>query len=236
LKLLVDENLPPRLVSIEDLSPATLAAQSIDLEFSGVFFQPYCNSIDSECIVTHVAKSLSTSDQRRETVINSAIAVFAKAGYLGTPIAAVAKHAKISPAYVFKLFPRKEELFVAALEHAFEQIHSALDNSFNASADQTPDDILFAMGGAYAALIANRSLLMIQVHALSVADVPEIGAAFRKGLRKVAEFVKVSSGASDEAVQRFFAYGQLCHLIATTYLDGNSAAWARMLTKGIRHY
>jgi AcrR family transcriptional regulator len=190
----------------------------------------------SECIVTHMVKPLSTSDRRREAVINSAVAVFAKGGYLGTPIAAVAKHAKISPAYVFKLFPTKEELFVAALEHAFDRIQSALDDSFDASAEQTPDDILFAMGGAYAALIANRDLLMIQVHALSVADVPEIGTAFRKGLRKIAEFVKVRSGASDEAVQRFFAYGQLCHLIATISLDGNSAAWARMLTKGIRHH
>lgn len=180
-------------------------------------------------------KSLSTSDRRRETVINSAVAVFAKAGYLGTPIAAVAKHAKISPAYVFKLFPRKEELFVAALEHAFERIQAALEGSFGGSAHGKPDDILFAMGGAYAALIANRDLLMIQVHALSVADVPEIGAAYRKGLRKIVEFVKTRSGASDEAVQRFFAYGQLCHLIATVSLDGNSAAWARTLTKGIRH-
>ena len=180
-------------------------------------------------------RSLSTSGQRRETVINSAIVVFAKAGYLGTPIAAVAKHAKISPAYVFKLFPRKEALFVAALEQDFELIQSKLANSAGASADQTPVGILAAMGEAYAALIANRDLLMLQVHALSVADVPEIGGAIRKGLQKIAKFVKTRSGASDEAVQRFFAYGQLYHLIMTISLDGNAAAWARMLTTGIRH-
>src|SRR5258708_1746503 len=38
---------------------------------------------------------------------------------LTRPIAAVAKHATISSAYVFKLFPSKQGLFVAALEHAF---------------------------------------------------------------------------------------------------------------------
>jgi hypothetical protein len=91
------------------------------------------------------------------------------------------------------------------------------------------------MGGAYAALIANRDILMLQVHALSVANVPKIGAAFRGGLQKVAVFVKTRSGTSDEAVQRFFAYGQLCHLILTISLDGNDAAWARMLTTGFRH-
>lgn len=180
-------------------------------------------------------KALSTSDLRRPSVIKSAIAVFAKAGYLGTPIAAVAKHARISPAYVFKLFPSKEELFVAALEHGFELIHATLSDGADTSADQTPDGILFAMGGAYASLISNRELLMIQVHALSVADVPEIGAAFRKCLQRLTLFVKARSGVSDEAVQRFFAYGQLCHLITTISLDGNTAAWARMLTTGIRH-
>lgn len=182
-----------------------------------------------------MSKVLSTSDERREAVICSAIVVFAKAGYLGTPIAAVAKHAEISPAYVFKLFPSKEELFVAALEHGFELIHSTLIEGADASTNQTPDDILSAMGVAYAKLIASRDLLMIQVHALSVADVPEIGTAFRNGLQKIAKFVKTRSGASDEAVQRFFAYGQLCHLITTISLDGNTESWARMLTTGIRH-
>ncbi len=189
----------------------------------------------SECIVTHMGKLLSTSDQRRTAVIHSAISIFAKDGYLGTPIAAVAKHARISPAYVFKLFTRKEDLFVAALEQAFAMIRGALASSADMSADQTPAAILTAMGDAYASLIADRDLLMLQVHALSVADVPEIGAAFRKGLQKTVTLVKTRSGASDEAVQRFFAYGQLCHLITTVSLNDSTAAWSRMLTAGIRH-
>jgi AcrR family transcriptional regulator len=180
-------------------------------------------------------KSLSTSDVRRETVINSAIAVFGKGGYLGVPIAAVAKHAGISTAYVFKLFPRKEVLFVAALDRCFELIHSALAEGAESSTDQTPEGLLFAMGGAYASLISTRDLLMLQVHAQSAADVPEIAMAFRKGLQRIVTFVKRRSAASDEAVQRFIAYGQLCHLITTMSLADNNAAWARLLTKGIRH-
>ena len=192
----------------------------------------------SECTITHMQNSpklLSTAEVRRETVIDSAIAVFAKGGYLGTPIAAVATHAKISSAYVFKLFPSKEELFVVALEQGFKLIHATLNDGADRSADQTPDGVLSAMGAAYATLISNRDLLMLQVHALSVADVPEIGTAFRRWLQTITKFVKSRSGASDEAVQRFFAYGQLCHLITVLSLDGNAAAWARMLTVGIRH-
>jgi AcrR family transcriptional regulator len=178
---------------------------------------------------------LSTAEARRVTVIDSSIAVFSQSGYLGTPVTAVAEHARISPAYVFKLFPSKESLFVAALERCFTRIEEALDRGATASSSQKPAAILDAMGGAYADLIADRSLLMLQVHAQSAAHVPEIGAALRKGLERVTTFAKSRSGGSDADVQRFIAYGQLCHLIVTAGLENIPADWARLLTAGIRH-
>jgi AcrR family transcriptional regulator len=178
---------------------------------------------------------LSTSENRREAVIENALSVFAASGYLGTPVTDIAKRAKISTAYVFKLFPSKEELFVAALERCFELILAALAKGADESADQAPEPVLFAMGGAYAALIADRKLLLLQIHAQSAASVPEIGKAFRKGLETVVRFAKSRSNAPDELVQRFMAYGQLCHLITTVGLDKSPAPWARVLTKGIRH-
>ena len=44
------------------------------------------------------------------------------------------------------------------------------------------------------------------------------------------------SGASAEAVQRFVAYGQLCHLIVATGLTADDGPWAATLTAGIRHF
>jgi AcrR family transcriptional regulator len=180
-------------------------------------------------------RTLSTADLRRETVVDSAVVVFAESGFLGTPVTAVAKHAGISSAYVFKLFPSKESLFVAALERCFERVVEALQVGAQATVVQTPDGILDAMGEAYADLIADRSLIMLQVHAQSATPVPEIAAALRAGLRKVTMFALSASGASGEAVQRFIAYGQLCHLIVTTGLEGDDSAWARVVTAGIRH-
>ncbi|THF85538.1 TetR/AcrR family transcriptional regulator [Deinococcus sp. KSM4-11] len=180
--------------------------------------------------------TLSTSDARRETVIQSAVTVFATAGYLGTPVSAVAEHARISPAYVFKLFPRKEDLFVAALERCFTLIRSALERGAQTVPDGSPEDILAAMGEAYASLIADRSLLMLQVHAQSAASVPDIAASLRAGLALVTTFVKTRSQAPDAAVQQFIAFGQLCHLITVAELDDNAADWARLLTRNIRHF
>jgi hypothetical protein len=91
------------------------------------------------------------------------------------------------------------------------------------------------MGDAYAHLISDRTLLMLQVHAQSVAEIPAIGEALRAGLERVTTFAKTRSRADDDDVQRFIAYGQLCHLIVTTQLDGRPGEWVALLTKGITH-
>lgn len=178
---------------------------------------------------------LSTADARKPLVADVAVREFARGGFHGTTIADVAREAKISPAYVFKLFPSKERLFVAALERCFEQVVAALAVGADAAADPDADSVLFEMGAAYADLIKDRTLLMLQVHAQSVAEIPEIGEALRAGLAKVTMFAKDRSGGSDDAVQRFIAYGQLCHLIVTAHLEDVPESWATILSHGIRH-
>lgn len=177
----------------------------------------------------------STAEARKATVIASAIHVFAASGYLGTPITAVAEHAGISPAYVFKLFPGKKQLFVAALDRCFELIQEALAEGAEAASSVETEDVLNAMGGAYADLIADRDLLMLQVHALSAADVPEIREAMRRGTADLTRFAADRSGGGARQVQRFIATGQLCHLVTMLELDQVDQPWARTLDLGIRH-
>ena len=178
---------------------------------------------------------LSTADMRRPLVAAAALVEFARGGYFRTTVADVAREAKISPAYVFKLYPRKEQLFVAALETCFERIIDALEAGADAAESPRPDDVLDAMGEAYADLIGDRSLLALQVHAQSAADIPEVKQALRVGLGEVTTFAKTRSGASDENVQRFVAFGQLCHLIVTTGIEELPQSWAKLLSAGIRH-
>ena len=68
-----------------------------------------------------------------------------------------------------------------------------------------------------------------------MADIPEIGQALHARLATVTRFVKTRSGASDSAIQRFVAYGQLCHLIVTAGTDDVPEEWATLLSHGIRH-
>ncbi|MEZ3161537.1 TetR/AcrR family transcriptional regulator [Microbacterium sp. BWT-B31] len=178
---------------------------------------------------------LSTAEVRRPMVAAAALAEFARGGYHGTTVADIARQSRISPAYVFKLFPRKESLFVAGLQACFDQILDALAAGADAAQNQRPDAVLYAMGGAYADLIRDRTLLMLQAHALSVADIPEIGEALRAGVARITNFAKGRSGADDDAVQRFVAYGQLCHLLVAAHIDELDDAWAAILSHGIRH-
>jgi AcrR family transcriptional regulator len=178
---------------------------------------------------------LSTADVRRPMVAAAALVQFARGGYHGTTVADVAREAKISSAYVFKLYARKEALFVAALETCFDRIVDALTVGADASADNSPAAVLESMGDAYADLIRDRTLLMLQVHAQSVADIAEIGDALRAGIARVTDFAHQRSGGTDEEVQHFMAYGQLCHLLVTARIDEVPAPWARILTRGIRH-
>jgi AcrR family transcriptional regulator len=178
---------------------------------------------------------LSSAESRRPLVAAAAIDAFARGGFHATTVADVARGAKISSAYVFKLFSGKNAVFVAALERCFDEILAALERGADEAEEQSADAVLDAMGAAYAQLIADRRLLLLQVHAQSVADVPEIGAALRAGLARVTSFAKTRSGATNDEVQRFMAFGQLCHLIVTAQIWDLPDDWAKTLTHGVRH-
>ncbi len=179
--------------------------------------------------------NLSDADTRREAIVEAALVAFANAGFSATPVTAVAALAGISQAYVFKLYPTKEELFVAAVERCYQRIEETLEASARQAAGTTPEDLLSAMGEGYAGLIADRTILMVQVHAQSASDIPAIREAVRRGLARIVRFAKQRTGASDEAVQRFIAFGQLCHLITTTDIYDLGEDWARILARNIRH-
>lgn len=197
------------------------------------------SSADHACTVAPVETSAprrSTAGERRQLVVGHAVACFAAGGWAGTTVVDVAAAAGISPAYVAKLFPKKEQLFVAALDSCFDRIAQALTAAAATTATGSPEDVLDQLGDAYAHLITDRPVLMLQVHAQSAAAVPAIGDALRRGLERLTMLVSTTTGADDAAVQRFLAYGQLCHLVVTTRIDQLDTPWAHLLTAGIRHY
>ncbi|PSK98231.1 TetR family transcriptional regulator [Haloactinopolyspora alba] len=168
-------------------------------------------------------------------MIDSAVHVFARSGLSGTTVADVADHAGISPAYVFKLFSGKTPLFVAALEHCYARILDVLEAAASRSPDATPADVLDRLGAAYADLIADRDVLMLQVHAQAAVDDPAIAETVRAGIARITDLAAARSRAGDTEVQRFMAYGQLCHLLTAVDAFTIDEPWATTLTAAIRH-
>lgn len=185
---------------------------------------------------SHQGALRSTADAQRSRVVGHAVRVFARTGYHATPVTDVAQAAGISPAYVFRLFPGKLGLFLAAVEHCYALMRSAMEDGAKAApAGADPGQVLEAMGDAYVQLIRDRDVLMLALHAQSASEVPQIREAVQRGVGEVVSTVRVLSGADEPAVQQFMAVGLLCQLIVTADLDRVDADWARTLTAGIRH-
>lgn len=170
-------------------------------------------------------------------MLRTAVSAFADRGYFGTTTTDVAKRAGISQAYVYRLFPDKETLFAAVVEHCFALIRESFTDGAAAARGSSAQEVLDAMGDAYAKLIADRSLLLLQLHAqCAAASEPAIREVVRGGYARLVEYVRGVSGASEADIQRFFAMGTLCHLVVAIDAHEVDAPWARALSDGLRHY
>jgi AcrR family transcriptional regulator len=164
-------------------------------------------------------KTRSSSDERREQVIEAAVKEFAANGYHATSTAAIAKRAGISQPYIYALFPNKRELFLAVDRHVVERIRSAFVEAARGHA--TTEDRLEAMGHAYIDLLADRDEIRFQMQAHAAAGDPELGDSIRRDFTGLWEDVKRLSGASDEQVIDFMAKGMLLNVVASLELPAD---------------
>jgi AcrR family transcriptional regulator len=182
------------------------------------------------------ARTLSTAEDRRQDVLSTAIGAFAARGYFGTTTVEVAKRAGISQAYLYRLFPDKESLFAAVVERCFERFRESLSEGAATAAGSSPEAVLSAMGGAYALLIRDQDLLLVQMHAQCAAvSVPEIRRAVRQGYARLVEYARSVCGGTETQVQEFFATGALCNVVVSMGADKVDAPWAKTLSAGLRH-
>ena len=93
-------------------------------------------------------RSRMSADQRREEILETAVADFAIAGLHGTSTEAIAQRAGISQPYLFRLFGTKKGLFIACIGRCFERTEGAFRAAAEADESGNP---LEAMGQAYVA-------------------------------------------------------------------------------------
>ena len=162
-----------------------------------------------------------TSEERRDQLIDAAVAEFAANGFHATSTTAIAKRAGISQPYVYALFPNKHELFLAANLRVVDRIRTAFAEA--ARGLPTPEERLSAMGNAYMELLENREEIMFQHQANAAAGDPALRESVRREFMRLFDDVGRLSGAPREDVCVFMAKGMFLNVIAA--LDLPEAYW-----------
>ena len=175
-------------------------------------------------------RTLSTAEQRREELVAAAMRVFARHG-AAAPTTEIAKEAGISQAYLFRLFPTKEELFAAATRESSRRMMEAFRAAAKAAKADGADP-LYAMGRAYDELLErDRDILLVQLYSrVAAGNLPLVRDAIQDCFKTVYDFVRRESGAPDEEIQAWFAHGMLCDVMAAIGADQLDQEWAKVLS------
>ena len=160
-----------------------------------------------------------SADDRRAQVLQAAIAEFALKGLEGTSTELIAKRARISQPYIFRLFPSKKKLFLAAVEQCFQRVEQAFEAAARKPEYMTAAERLHAMGHAYLELLRRREWLLMQMQSYAACADPDVRKLVQRRWTELHERAAALSEASPEDLERFFAMGMLLNVLVSMGVD-----------------
>ncbi|MER5194677.1 TetR/AcrR family transcriptional regulator [Streptomyces sp. NPDC002755] len=170
-----------------------------------------------------------SADERRESVIRAATAEFARGGYHGTSTEAIAKRVGVSQPYLFRLFPGKKAIFLAATERCIED---TIQTFAEAAEGLEGEEVLHAMANAYTRLIAERPerlMMQMQMYVAVAAAEAEgdhgFGEAVRAGWMRLWDTVHLPLGADVNETTTFMAYGMLVNCLVAMGFSPEHRVW-----------
>jgi AcrR family transcriptional regulator len=154
-----------------------------------------------------------SAEERRESVIRAATTEFARGGYHGTSTEAIAKRVGVSQPYLFRLFPGKKAIFLAAASRCVEE----------------------TMANAYTKVIAERpELLLMQMQMYVAVGAAEeegdhaFGEAVRDGWMRLWDTVHLPLGADANETTVFLAFGMLINCLVAMGFPPEHRVWEGM--------
>jgi AcrR family transcriptional regulator len=178
-------------------------------------------------VITHERKS---KDERREDILDAAVAVFAERGLHGGSTEDIARLAGISQPYIFRLFGTKKELYVAVIARCFRQ---TLEIFQRVAEGKRGEEALQAIGEAYGQLLeSDRIYLQSQMQAYAACSDPDICAVVRNGYGDLVSYVERVSGVSQKELAEFFSHGMLMNTLAS--MGAPAEDWGRRLIEGCK--
>lgn len=127
--------------------------------------------------------------ERRQALIDTAIRVFAAGSYRGVTTAEIARAAGVSEPILYRHFASKRELYLAAVEHVWNDVRSKWEGVIA----EEPDPTLWPlrMSESFVALLSRKFVLAeLWIQALAEAgEDPELRKFLRRHLREVHDFI-----------------------------------------------
>jgi AcrR family transcriptional regulator len=171
--------------------------------------------------------------ERRDALIEAAVHEFAIGGLHGTPVDRIARRVGVAQPYVFSLFANKRELFLAAVERAFELVSETFTNAaaqFDPQTAPAEIDVLKLMGLAYIELLhSHRDYLLLQHQAYAACADELIRDRVRTRYAQLVAHVERLSAAEPALIDEFFRSGMWLNVAAAMGVEDLSAgcAWVR---------
>ncbi|MET7270284.1 MULTISPECIES: TetR/AcrR family transcriptional regulator [Streptomyces] len=177
-----------------------------------------------------------SAEERRESVVRAAMAEFARGGYYGTSTEAIAKRVGVSQPYLFRLFPGKKAIFLAAADRCVDE---TVRMFAKASEGLHGEDALHAMAEAYQAVIAQhpeRLMMQMQMYlAVAAAEQEgdhEFGESVRAGWMRLWDTVHLPLGADADETTQFLAYGMLINCLSAMGFPPGHRVWEGIYPSG----
>ncbi|WP_030201640.1 TetR/AcrR family transcriptional regulator [Streptomyces sp. NRRL S-87] len=170
-----------------------------------------------------------SAEERRESVVRAAMSEFARGGYHGTSTEAIARRVGVSQPYLFRLFPNKQAIFLAAAIRCTEEIRDLFARVSDGLSGEAAKE---AMAGAYTRLIAEepeRLQMQMQV-SLAVADAEaagdhEFGVRVRATWTDLYDTVRIQLGGNARDATLFLAHGMLINTLSAMGFPLEHRVW-----------
>jgi len=158
-----------------------------------------------------------TAEERHGQLVTAAVTAFSLGGYAGTTTDQVARLAGVSQPYVIRIFRTKQELFLAAVNHASDRVEA----KFRAAAAVSPT--LDSLGEAYEEMLSETELLAMLLHGFTASADPAIGEPVRACFGRLYEVVRTLTGVTAVEARDFFAVGMLLTCLGAMRVAGPNA-------------
>ncbi|WNI18904.1 TetR/AcrR family transcriptional regulator [Actinacidiphila sp. ITFR-21] len=174
-----------------------------------------------------------TADQRRADVVRAALKEFSRFGLYGTSTDTIARAVGVSQPYLFRLYPTKRDIFIAAGHHCFQRTYEA----FRIAAQGLDGhEALDAMRQAYQQFAEDRELLLMQMQLyVAASSDEEIRREVIQWWHELWALLGRLTGVPESVITEFMSCGMLINVLVALDATDDHLGWDMLVAVPEHH-